>query len=203
MALRPITHEGIVAAFKSEIRLIKEENDLKFEKLTNLFQSSLQGIINTQITFAAQVQDDLKSKDKQASLDLQSLITEFSDLKSSISSCLESQSRATIPRMLSTGSNISADLSSVTSGSCQSSPFERSSIISSQFKVVAEPFDQDDLQWTQDLSAELGAIIADDELLYKHLEDRNLLQEGVRKVLADLRFVSYFECQTPYFSSSF
>jgi hypothetical protein len=89
-----MTIEVISAAFKKEMASLKSDTELKFESMNAMFQNHLQLILGNQASFFTQVQNEIKSNDKQTRLVLNSLIDEVAEFKSR----LNRQDGPTVPR---------------------------------------------------------------------------------------------------------
>ncbi len=103
--MRPMSYENINASFKKEITLLKHETELKFDSMTLMFQNQLQLILGNQTNFFTQVQNEMKTNDKQTRLVLNTLIEDFAEFKTTLK--------------ISTQANVMEDISPLTSGSDQ------------------------------------------------------------------------------------
>jgi hypothetical protein len=202
MAMKPMTIEIISQTFKKEIASLKHETELKFDFMTAMFQSQLQLLIGNQASFFLQVQNEIKTSERQTRSDLKSLIEEVLEFKSTLKT-----------NILDLGGHqlsLLDNVSPLTSGSdvpkqkkgrrcfCYFCVYfyiwfsgTNTAVLNTEvYKPVVETYNAIDVYWSQSLAElhpEYENIIKDSDLLIQLLNDKQLYDDTHFSALENLR----------------
>jgi hypothetical protein len=208
MANRPMTIEQISANFKKEMTSLKTDNELKFDSMAALFQSQLQLILGNQTSFLGQLQNEIKSNEKQTRLELRNLIEEVAEFKASLT---YNQQISALQRDISKVVSVQGDVSPLTSasevslaktGMCIHFNFvhfthehQLTAVgeISSNtlYKQVSETYDETDILWAKtllELDPSFESIIRNKDLLIEYLTDERTYDDILFSCLDNFRF---------------